>query len=140
VTQLQAIVGSRVAGLPEGLRVLSQIGIKTGRDGTLSIDETMLTDKITTDLAGVSDLFNAEGGVAAAFWDYADRATDTISGSITFRTKGLGTIVSKFDDDIARVEARLAKQEEALRAQFAKLESLLGSLQTQSSFLTSLTG
>jgi flagellar hook-associated protein 2 len=139
VTQLQAIVGSRVAGLPEGLRVLSQIGIKTGRDGTLSIDNTMLTDKLTTDLAGVSDLFNADGGVAAAIWDYADGATDAISGSITYRTKGLGTIVSKFDDDISRVEDRLTKQEEALRAQFAKLESLLGTLQTQSSFLTSLT-
>lgn len=138
VSRLQTIVGGRVADLPEELRVLSQIGIKTGRDGKLSIDETTLTDKITSDLAGVSDLFNAEGGVAVALWDYADQATDTIAGAITYRTKGLGQIVSKIADDISRVEDRLARQEEALRAQFAKLESLLGSLQTQSSFLTSL--
>ena len=97
VSRLQAIIGSRVEGLPDGLRVLSQIGIKTGRDGKLSIDSAVLSDKIATNLAGVSDLFNATGGVADTVWDYADQATDAITGSLTYRTKGLGTIVSKID-------------------------------------------
>jgi len=138
VTRLQAIIGNRVAELPEGLRVLSQIGIKTGTDGKLSIDSSVLTDKIATNLAGVSDLFNATGGVANSVWDYADQATDTISGAITYRTKGLGTIVSKINDDISKVEARLAKEETELRARFAKLEALLSTISAQSSFLTSL--
>jgi flagellar hook-associated protein 2 len=138
VSRLQAIIGSRVAGLPEELRVLSQIGLKTGTDGKLTIDSTVLTDKIATNLAGVSDLFNATGGVADTVWDYADQATDAISGSLAYRTKGLGTIVSKIASDISRVEAKLAKEETALRARFAKLEALLGTLTSQSSFLTSL--
>jgi flagellar hook-associated protein 2 len=138
VSRLQAIVGSRVEGLPEGLRVLSQIGIKTGRDGTISIDTSVLADKLTTDLAGVSDLFNGEGGVANAVWDYTDQATDSITGSITYRTKGLGTIVKKITDDIAKVEARLAEQEEDLIARFAKLESILNSYSSQASYLSSL--
>jgi len=98
----------------------------------------VLADKIATDLAGVSDLFNAAGGVADTVWDYADQATDAISGSLAYRKKGLGTIVSKIDSDISRVEARLAKEETALRARFAKLEALLGTLTSQSSFLASL--
>jgi len=138
VTRLQSIIRSRVAGLPEDLRVLSQIGIKTGTDGKLTIDGAVLTDKIATDLAEVSDLFNATGGVANAVWDYADQATDAITGSLAYRKKGLGTIVSKIDSDISRVEARLAKEEAELRARFAKLEALLGTLTSQSSFLTSL--
>ncbi len=138
VTRLQAIIGSRVAGLPEGLRVLSQIGIKTGTDGKLTIDSAVLTDKLATNLAGVSDLFNATGGVANTVWDYVDQSTDAITGSLTYRTKGLGTIVSKIDSDILRVEARLAKEEAELRARFAKLEALLSTISAQSSFLTSL--
>ncbi len=138
VSRLQTIIGSRVEGLPDGLRVLSQIGIKTGTDGKLSIDSTVFADKIATNLAGVSDLFNAAGGVADTVWDYADQTTDAISGSLSYRTKGLGTIVSKIDSDISRAEARLAKEETALRARFAKLEALLGTLTAQSSFLTSL--
>lgn len=138
VSRLQEIIGNRVAALPEGLRVLSQIGIKTGTGGKLSIDSALLTDKIATNLAGVSDLFNATGGVAHTVWDYADRTTDAITGSLAYRTKGLGTIVSKIGNDISRVEARLAKEETELRTRFARLEALLGTLTSQSSFLNSL--
>ncbi|HEX7524568.1 MAG TPA: flagellar filament capping protein FliD, partial [Candidatus Deferrimicrobium sp.] len=51
MSRLQEILGSRVAGLPDGLRALSQIGIKTGNDGTLSIDSAVLSDKIAKNLA-----------------------------------------------------------------------------------------
>lgn len=138
VSRLQGIIGSPVAGLPDSLRVLSQIGVKTGTDGKLSIDSAVLTDKLATNLAGVSDLFDATGGVANTVWDYANQATDTITGSITYRTQGLGTIVSKIGNDISTVEARLAKEETELRARFAKLEALLSTISAQSSFLTSL--
>ena len=138
VSRLQAILGSRVAGLPEGLRALSQIGIKTGTDGKLSIDSAVLSGKISTNLAGMSDLFNATGGVANMVWDYADQATDAITGSLSYRTKGLGTVVSKIDSDISKVNDRLAKEEAELRARFAKLEALLSTISAQSSFLTSL--
>lgn len=138
VSRLQGIIGSRVEGLPEGLRALSQIGIKTVRDGKLSIDSSVLTDKIATNLVGVSALFTATGGVANTVWDYADRATDAITGSLSYRKKGLGTIVSRLDSDIAKVEARLTREETDMRAQFAKLEALLSTISAQGSFLTSL--
>ncbi|MEW6720377.1 MAG: flagellar filament capping protein FliD, partial [Thermodesulfobacteriota bacterium] len=54
VSRLQSIVGGRVTGLSEELRVLSQIGIKTEKDGTLTVDEAVLSDKLVSDLAGVS--------------------------------------------------------------------------------------
>ncbi|MBI5575339.1 MAG: flagellar filament capping protein FliD [Deltaproteobacteria bacterium] len=138
VTGLQRIVGTRVSGLPEGLRVLAQIGIETGTDGKLTVDSTVLNDKLTTELAGVSDLFNADGGLAAEIYDYADEVTDTITGSITYRTKGLGTLVTGISDDILEIEARLTKEEEELRARFARLEALLSTLTSQTAFLSSL--
>ena len=138
VSRLQEIIGSPVAGLPDALRVLSQIGIKTGRDGTLSIDTAVLSDKIATNLAGVSDLFNASGGLANTVSNYVDQTTDASTGSLTYRTKGLGTNVSNIDTDISTLEAKLAKEEADMRARFAKLEALLTTITAQSSFLTSL--
>ena len=138
VSRLQEIIGSSVAGLPDALRALSQIGIKTGNDGTLSIDSTVLSDKIATNLAGVSDLFNAAGGVANTVSDYVDQATDANTGSLTYRTKGLGTKVSDINTDISTLEAKLTKEEADLRDRFSRLEALLSTISAQSSFLTSL--
>ena len=136
---LRSIVGRRVEGLPEGMRVLAQIGIKTGQDGKLSIDSTVLDDKIATDLAGVSDLFNAAGGVANRLWDYAGRATDAVSGSVTVRKKGLEKTVGKIDDDIAKIEDRLAREKEEMQQRFSKLEALLTTLSSQVSYIARLT-
>lgn len=138
VNRMQSILGNRVSGLSEGLHVFSQIGISTESDGTLKIDATVLADKLATDLDGVSDLFNAEGGVASSMYDYLDQVTDTISGSIASRTKGLNTIVSKLSDEIELAEARLEKREEDLIARFAKLESIMSAYSTQTSYLSSI--
>jgi len=138
VSSLQGLIGARVAGLPEGMRVLSQIGIKTNRDGTLSVDGAILDDRIATNLAGVSDLFNAADGVAGRVYGYVDKATNSVTGSISFRTKGLNTTVSNLADDIARKQERLDREETALRSRFSKLEALLAQLTAQSSSLVNI--
>lgn len=138
VARLQGIVGTRVSGLSEGLRVLSQIGIGTGPDGTLAIDASVLSEKLASDLDGVSKLFNAEGGVAGSVYDYVDGVTDSISGSIAYRTKGLNSIISKMADEIERAEALLAEREEDLIQRFAKLEAIMSSYSTQASYLSSI--
>jgi len=138
VSRLQGIVGTRVSGLPESMRILAQIGLKTGTDGKLSIDGAVLDDRIATDLDGINDLFNAAGGVAIQVWDYVDDVTDSITGSIAYRTKGIGKAVTGITDDISRLEARLDREEEELRTRFAKLEALLGALESQSGYLSSL--
>jgi len=138
VNRLQSILGNRVSGLSEDLRVLSQIGIKTESDGTLTINETTLSGKLATDLGAVSDLFNATGGVAASMYDYLDEVTDSTSGSIATRTKGLGTLVSQLADEIEQAEAKLDATEEDLIQRFAKLEAAMSSYATQASYLSSL--
>lgn len=139
VSSLQGLIGAQVDGLPDGMRVLSQIGVKTNKDGTLSVDGAVLDDKIATDLSGVSDLFNAADGIANRVYGYADQATNPVDGSISFRTKGLGTTVSNLGDDITKMQDRLTREGDDLRAQFSQLEALLSTISAQSSFLTSLT-
>ena len=135
---LRRIVGGRVEGLPEGLRVLAQAGVKSGRDGKLSIDSAVLDDRIASNLSGVSDLFTSAGGVANRVWEYVDRATNAVSGPVKTRKKGLEKTVAKIDDDIAKIEDRLSREKEEMQQRFAKLEALLTTLSSQGTYLTSL--
>lgn len=138
VSRLQGIIGSRVSGLEEGLRNLSQIGISTESDGTLKIDADALSGKLAEDLDGVSDLFNAEGGVANQVYDYVDGVTDSIDGAISYRTKSLESIVRDISDEIDAAEARLEDREESLIQQFARLEAIMSNYSTQASYLAGL--
>jgi flagellar hook-associated protein 2 len=135
---LSGIVSSGVDGLPADLKVLSQIGVSTNRDGTLSLDTGKLQDALDEDLEGVTDLFVRDGasanGIAEQLYQFAFRVTRSGDGDIAIRQKGLQDRVQKIDREIEDQEAALDRMEVRLRAQFAALESLIASLQAQDQF------
>jgi len=140
ISHLRRIITSRVTGLPEDLRTLSQIGVSTNRDGTLSIDTSTLREKLNSDIDGVKDIFtDSTDGIAVSVYDYTDDVTDSLDGSIHIRVEGLESLVDDITDDITDMEAELERKEEGLRRQFAALESLLASLSTQTSYITGIT-
>ncbi len=140
LSRLSNIITSRVSGLPEDLRALSQVGVSTNRDGTLSLDTTTLNGKLSSDLGGVENLFtDSTSGIAIQVYNYIDDATDSIDGAVTIRIDGLESLVGDVSDDILDLEAKLSRTEENLRRQFSALESLLSGLTSQGTFLTNLT-
>ncbi|MEC4684756.1 MAG: flagellar filament capping protein FliD [Nitrospirota bacterium] len=140
LNRLSSIITNRASGLPEDLRALSQLGVSTNRDGTLSLDTGTLGSKLSTDLGGVENLFtDSTSGIAIQLYNYIDDATDSIDGAITIRIDGLESLVGDISDDILDLEAKLSRTEESLRRQFSALESLLSGLTSQSTFLTNLT-
>jgi len=140
LSRLSNIITSRVSGLPEDIRSLSQIGISTNRDGTLSLDTATLGSKLSSDLGGVENLFtDSTSGIANQLYDYIDNTTDSIDGAVTVRVDGLGSLVDNISDDITDLEAKLSRTEESLRRRFAALEALLSGLTSQGAFLTNLT-
>ncbi|GBE02452.1 flagellar hook-associated protein 2 [bacterium BMS3Bbin06] len=140
-SRLSNIVTSRVAGLPQDLRTLAQIGISTDyHTGHLSIDSATLNDKLTTRLDDVANLFtDSTSGIGNKVYDYTDSVTNSIDGTVTIRTKGLQSNVTGIADDITDLEARLTLVEEDLRKRFASLEAMLTGMSSQSAFLSNLT-
>ncbi|HEC98366.1 MAG TPA: hypothetical protein ENI58_09505 [Nitrospirae bacterium] len=140
LNRLSNIITSRVSGLPDDLRALSQIGVSTNRDGTLSLDTGTLSSKLSSDLGGVENLFtDSTSGIGTQVYDYIGNATDSIDGAVTVRINGLESLVGNISDDITDLEAKLSRTEERLRRQFSALESLLSGLTSQGTFLTNLT-
>lgn len=139
--RLGQIVSSRVEGLPEDLRSLAQIGVSTQRDGTLQLDTTKLQEALENDFEGVMDLFlksDSTSGIAEQFYQLAYGATRSGDGELSVRTDGLQSQIRSLDSKIRDQEAYLERYETRLQAQFAALESLLASFQSQDQYFLRL--
>ncbi|MBS0151733.1 MAG: flagellar filament capping protein FliD [Nitrospira sp.] len=119
---------------------LGQIGFKTERDGTITVDDAQLSTALSANYAGVKALITNQGaatGLAQSVSSAVDALNDVSGGSLTLRKSSLTSEISRLGDDIARKQDSLGEYEQRLRSQFAALDGLLRQLQSQSSFLTS---
>ncbi len=119
---------------------VGQIGFKTGRDGTITVDDGQLTTALSTNYNGVKTLFSNQGsatGLAQSIVSAVDALNDVSGGVLTLRKTGLTSEISRIGNDIARKEDSVSRYEERLRRQFAALDGLLRQLEGQSSFLQS---
>jgi flagellar hook-associated protein 2 len=132
--RLSRVVSVGIEGLPPEMKALSQIGVSTSRDGTLSLNLGKLQAALDENLEGVTNLFvkgESTEGVAEQFYQLAYAATRSGDGDIAVRTDGLSDRIRELNDKIEDEEAALDRLEERLRARFASLDSLISSLQSQ---------
>jgi flagellar hook-associated protein 2 len=112
----------------------SEIGIVIQRDGTFTFDEAKLTKALAADPAGTqATLQEIAGRVATA----AKNASDPIDGSITSLVKGRQSQVSDLGRRIGDWDMRLADRQQALLKLYNQMDTALGTLKSQQSWLTS---
>ncbi len=117
---------------------LSQLGLETQNDGTILLDDAILTDAIQNNLDSVEKLLVGEDekdGVAVKFQNYLEGMTDSRDGLFAANKKSTESNVKRIDSRIEQIEMRLEKKEETMRAKFSALEELVSSMNNQSSFL-----
>lgn len=139
LSQLRAALSSSVSGATV-YSSLGQIGFKTERDGTITVDDGQLSTALSTNYSGVKALLSNQGagtGLAQSIVSAVDALNDVSGGVLTLRKNGVTSEISRIGDDIARQEDSVSRYEERLRRQFAALDGLLRQLQGQSSFLQS---
>lgn len=121
---------------PEGaFSTLSEVGVRLGVDGKLTLSTETLEAALAQDLKGVAALFGPGDGLA--------RRLDGLIGSylgsggvIDARTKGIQGQLERIDDSRESLERRLGALEARYRQQFTVMDALIGQLQATSSFLT----
>ncbi len=134
--RLQSLLTTQVGS---SIGSMSQLGLKTQKNGTLVLDESTLRDAVTNNLSGVTELLagnDSETGIATRFKDYLESITDRIDGFYAGRKKNMERNVRRIDDNIERMEMRLEKREQTLRNQFNSLELLISSMNSTSNFLS----
>ncbi|MBI5747626.1 MAG: flagellar filament capping protein FliD [Nitrospinae bacterium] len=86
--KLRGIVSDAVPGLSGSYTYLSQIGIRTGEDGRLSINDSELSDALRNDYSGVSKLFTEFGSSTDTNVTYVTHSEKTKGGTYEVRVSG----------------------------------------------------
>lgn len=129
----QPHAGTDVAGYINGV-------FSSGNGQTLqspATDPTLggLALTVTATTTGPLGTFNYNPGIAARLDSVASNAVDFGSGAITTAISGRQSSITDLDAQISDWDTRLAAKEAMLRQQFADLETALGKLKDQSSWL-----
>jgi flagellar hook-associated protein 2 len=141
-----------VSGLPGGFDALDDIGITTGdvvpsysqsnTAGRLYIDETKLDAALAADPTAVKDMFTKVGG-AAGFGDdgISRRISDLVTslrngGRVDAAMQGASRQLTELQNTIDRMDDRLERKRLQYERMFASLETTLGRLQSQNSWLS----
>ncbi|MDH4088310.1 MAG: flagellar filament capping protein FliD, partial [Nitrospira sp.] len=137
LSQVRSALSSVVPGLTTYASA-GDIGFKTERDGTVTVEDAKLSAALSSNYTAVKNVFVTQTGsvgVAQLVNVAVDSLADIQSGALTLRKKGLTDQIANITDEIARKEDLIEQYEARLRLQYAALDGLLGQLQSQISFL-----
>jgi len=136
---LRQLVGSAVSGLDPQYNSLAQLGISTsGKDPTLSVDETKLTAALNANPSAVSLVFAPGSGIATVMSTRVKDLTEFGSGFIAGRTDSIDAQIKDLSDRMDDLNDRLTLREENLRARFNAMEQAIQAFKSQGTSLTSM--
>jgi flagellar hook-associated protein 2 len=133
----------------------ADVGIQLTKDGTITFDAAKFTSALTSNpalaqqiaggrtgagsdnVAGTPDDAIDVDGLAARLSVLAEQASDSAGGMITSLATSQDTRVKDLQTQIDKWDLRLAMRKTTLTAQFNAMESALGTLQNQASWLSS---
>lgn len=137
-SRLQNLLVSPVNGSGT-LSTMSQLGLQTQKDGTLKLDDKILTRVVQENPGDLAKLLAGEegvAGIAVGFKDYLKSATSSTDGFYAGRKKSIDSNIKSINRSIEQVTARLEQREKALRNQFNALEKLVSGMNSQSAYIS----
>ena len=117
---------------------LATYGIQTDRSGKLVFDEEKFKTAYAADPATTSAMIggtDTADGFADKLQALGKTFSDSIDGTITSAIKSRQSAIKGMEDDIADWDVRLATRQSSLQRQYTALETALGKLQSQGSWL-----
>lgn len=130
--QLRNILFSSPSGASSIYPRLSDLGVTLQADGSLSLDTSKLSTAISTNQAAVTATMTAFG---SAFKTTTDSMLST-DGILTSKTSSLNTTIASMDDRRDALQRNVDAVQARYQKQFSALDALMGTLQTQSTYLT----
>lgn len=135
---LQTLVSKVVSG-NGAVRTLADLGVKTERDGTLTLDSARLTKALAADPSAVNNIVsNRTDGLAVAFAALTTHYTNAEDGIFTARQSGINSSLKDLSKQEEVFQTRLDALRANLLAQFSAMEKLVSSLKSTGAYLTSL--
>lgn len=134
-SSLRSTISDSVASATGTFTSLSSIGITTTESGGLALDSDLLRQALAEDFDSVANIFTAADGIGTSLEATVESYTQ-FAGLLDTKTDSLNSRISLIDDARERLDYRLGKLEDRLRAQFIAMDALVQSLNSTGSFLT----
>lgn len=137
--QLQQLTLTPIAG--GALTNLAEIGVKTNRDGTLMLDNALLTKALVNHPEAVEKMFAEPSGTAAQ-GNGLSAALDAIASAAASTTRGLGASEASYtkaktnlDEDKADILAKTEDVRARMTRQFASMDAKVAVYKSTMTFL-----
>lgn len=114
--------------------VMTDIGIKTATDGTLSIDTAALRSALESSPEGVARLLTGAGGLTERIDGVLDEYLGS-DGRITSKTDGLNARLKFAQQQQQQLDRRMEMVQARYQAQFSALDTLVGQMSSTSDYL-----
>lgn len=120
--------------------VLSEIGLSLNKDGLITTSSSKLNDALLKPdelrkLLATDGSTSGESGFMDRFRDLGNQVLG-VDGSLELREAAIQAQIKRNDDRQAEMEVRLARTEARLRAQYEALDTSMASLNALSSYVT----
>ena len=129
--QLHGIFNMAAGGI---LTSLSEVGITTKADGTLKLDSSKLNSAMASNFSDVTDLFSSATGFATRLDAWSDTVL-ALDGLIDARTQSLNTSIKGYNDQISRLEVRMATLQKQYSKTYSNLNVMLSNMSGTSAYL-----
>lgn len=144
VRGLREALRATIMGVEEDstLSRLAAVGIGFNRDGTIDIDETLLTDALDSSPAEVQLLFGGENGSGGRFGAVKSLIADytEAGGLVASARQRIDTQVSALNARLLTMEEQLALRRSALQQEFIAADRAMSQLNAQLGGLSQLVG
>lgn len=140
---LSRLISSPIPGLTDAngdTMQLSNLGIQTQNDGTLTLDSTKLAETLAGGFTEAARYFAGDtsagiDGMGQLLDDLIDSYTDSVDGLLSARKDGITAQIEDNDSRIESLERYISTFEQNLLDQFSALEGSISALQSQQNFL-----
>lgn len=118
------------------LTSLAQIGIASQTDGSLKLDSSKLNSELAKNYSDVSNLLSSATGFATRLETWATSVLSPGNGLITSRTSSLKSSIQGYNDQIGKLENRMAVLQKQYTTTYSNLNVMLSKMSSTSAYLT----
>jgi len=134
---LQSIVGGSAGSDSGAFSLLSQIGVTTNSDGSLSVNTSTLDSALQQNSSAVQSLFSGGSGIGTQL-DTLLNSVAGLGGTLNSEVTGLQTDVTNINNQLTQLNAQSTQLTAQYNAEFNAMDNVVAAYKSTESLLTQL--
>lgn len=139
---LTDLLGTTISTKDSGVKSLFDLGMSINKDGTISLDQKVLDNALSSSFDDVTSLFlgDSDKGIQGLGDILNNKLRDmtSSSGVLDGEKSAAQEKIDRLAQDITDANTRLDKKYDTLSNQFSRLDALIGTMNAQSQYLTNM--